>query len=307
MDSTAAFQLLRLLEIPGVGPVRVNRMVEHAKQEGMPFAHLLSDTRTLAAFLTETQVDSFVSSEGKHCEAWNQARQSKSHIITVLDGVYPARLRSVLGDRTPPVLMVRGNSTLLEATSVSFCGSRKASAKGIDTARDCAEQLAANGVNVASGYATGVDTAVHRCALESGGTTAVVLAEGILNFAVKRELARSWDWDRVVVVSEFPAHQRWNVSGAMQRNRTICALSKAMILIEARTKGGSIEAGRECLKLDLPLFAAVYDEMPQASQGNRWLLEHGARPLLKSRATNRANLNSLYQAMSEDRFQAVTS
>jgi hypothetical protein len=49
---------------------------------------------------------------------------------------------------------------------------------------------------------------------------------------------------------------------AMQRNKTICGLSRAMVLIEARSTGGSIQAGRDCLKMGLPLFAAVYEGSP---------------------------------------------
>jgi len=41
-----------------------------------------------------------------------------------------------------------------------------------------------------------------------------------------------------------------------------------MILIEARTTSGSIQAGRDCLRLGLPLFAAVYEGMPESATGN---------------------------------------
>lgn len=73
-----------------------------------------------------------------------------------------------------------------------------------------------------------------------------------------------------------------------------------MILIEAGSQGGSIEAGRECLGLHLPLFAAVYDATPEAPEGNRQLLEQGARPPFRSRSTGRASLGPVYQTLQND-------
>jgi predicted Rossmann fold nucleotide-binding protein DprA/Smf involved in DNA uptake len=79
----------------------------------------------------------------------------------------------------------------------------------------------------------------------------------------------------------------------MQRNKTICALSRAMILIESASTGGSMEAGRAALKMGTPLYAPVYDSMPETAVGNRELLEQGAHPLLKSRSTGRANMKEV--------------
>lgn len=84
--------------------------------------------------------------------------------------------------------------------------------------------------------------AAHRAALESGGTTILVLCEGILNFYFKKDFKDIWDWDRIAVISEFLPGIPWSVRNAMQRNKTICALSRAMLLVESGTNGESIEA-----------------------------------------------------------------
>lgn len=82
----------------------------------------------------------------------------------------------------------------------------------------------------------------------------------------------------------------------MQRNRTIVGLSLAMILIEAGATGGSIAAGREALRMSVPLFAPEYAGMPETATGNRELLHEGGRPLLRSRSTMRANLEPVLTA-----------
>jgi len=200
-------------------------------------------------------------------------------------------------------LLCLGNFELLNHVSVGFCGSREASDKGMATARDAATLLANDKINIVSGFAAGVDMNAHRAALAAGGTTTVVLAEGILRFRVKKDISDLWDEARTLVVSEFGPNLPWSVSHAMQRNRTICGLSRAMVLIEARTTGGSIEAGRICLSIGLPLFAAVYEGSPESATGNEELLSRGAQRLMKSKSRDLPNIRPILDAIG--RPQAV--
>jgi predicted Rossmann fold nucleotide-binding protein DprA/Smf involved in DNA uptake len=87
----------------------------------------------------------------------------------------------------------------------------------------------------------------------------------------------------------------------MQRNKTICGLSLAMLLIEARSTGGSIQAGRDTFKLGLPLFAAVYEGAPESATGNEELLSQGAKRLFKSRSTDLPNIRPILEAISVGR------
>ena len=67
--------------------------------------------------------------------------------------------------------------------------------------------------------------------------------------------------------------------------------------MEARSTGGSIQAGRACLRLGLPPFAAVWAGLPEAASGHRGLLAQGARRLMKSRAANRPNVGPAVDAV----------
>jgi hypothetical protein len=66
-----------------------------------------------------------------------------------------------------------------------------------------------------------------------------------------------------------------------------------------------MDAGRQCLRLNLPLFVAEYSGMPPEAEGNRILIKEGALRLLKSRSTNRANLGELYRALSSETFHPM--
>lgn len=233
-------------------------------------------------------------------DIWQKlAAQGVKVLVQGWDG-YPQRLTAMLGDTAPPVLYVRGATELLTAPGVGFCGSRKASDKGLGVAGECARLLSADHINIVSGYAHGVDLAAHCAALEAGGTTTVVLAEGILHFRVKEQV-RQWisgeDFSNLVVVSEFPPNLPWKAHNAMIRNRTICGLSNALVVIESGMEGGTFEAAKTALALNEPLFCVEYADPAESAAGNSWLVEHGAISLRRSRS-GQPNLAGIVEAIS---------
>jgi DNA processing protein len=297
-NSVEVSQILKLLLVPRIGSVAAHVILGFYKERWGSLEALSSSPDFLAEYLSESQISSFYKNQEEVENLLKSLEERNIRLISYYDSNYPRFLLKNLGGRSPLLLSVLGNTDLLEKKSVGFCGSRKASEKGLRVAYDCAEQLANLGVNVVSGYASGVDAETHKAALmQNQGTTAIILPEGILNFRVKRELKNLWDWSRVVVVSEFLPHAKWSVGNAMQRNKTICGLSSAMILIEARTTGGSIAAGRDCLRMGLPLFAAIYEGMPETATGNQELLGQGAIQLAKSRSTQRANIKRVLRVI----------
>jgi DNA processing protein len=194
-----------------------------------------------------------------------------------------------------PILSTLGNLALLDTPGLGFCGSRKASEKGIAVAVDCAEQAVRAGFTVVSGNAAGVDLAAHRTALAEGGATIMVLAEGIDRFRIRRELRQVWNWERVLVISQFPAEATWQAYRAMERNDVIIALSRALIVVEAGETGGTLAAGLRTLQVGKPLFVADYENIDVVAPGNAQLLAKGAMRLRRSRETGRANVASLQE------------
>ena len=205
---------------------------------------------------------------------------------------YPEKLKSVLNKQAPKELHYLGNLKILNKKGIGFCGSRNASLKGLAAASDCAEQIVENNATAISGYANGVDIVAHYTALKFGGTTIIVLPEGIDKFRVKKEIQEVWDWERVLVISQFKPDDMWQAYRAMNRNQVIIALSDAMIVIEAQEKGGTIEAGKSTIKLKMPLFVVEYEDMLN-SGGNSILLQMGAKSLKKSKTSGRASIRAV--------------
>jgi DNA processing protein len=165
-----------------------------------------------------------------------------------------------------------------------MCGSRNATEEGLKAAIACGEVAARQGLAVVSGYARGVDMATHVAALAAGGTTVIVLPEGINRFRVKREpFAEVWDPARALVVSQFAPTRPWSAGAAMTRNAVIIGLSLALVVVEASEKGGTLAAGTTALDLNRRVITLDFAQTPP---GNSVLLRRGA-----VRARNRAELS----------------
>ncbi|MCY4033365.1 MAG: DNA-processing protein DprA [Hyphomicrobiales bacterium] len=220
--------------------------------------------------------------------------------INLDDARYPNRVKVIMGKNAPKHLDMVGNIKLLDMAGLGLCGSRHATDKSLEIARDCAEQAAQNNVSVVSGNAAGVDFKSHFNCLEAGGKTILVIPEGMNHFRIRKDLQPVWDWERVLVVSQFDVDKHWGKYRAMKRNQLVLALSRVMIVVESGEKGGSLNTGKEALKHDIPLYVTQHQDMSVSTKGNRILLKMGARKLSKSRSSSRANLVEVFKSVEED-------
>jgi DNA protecting protein DprA len=282
--------VLTLMRLPGVGPARIRRALAVLSVAEMPIEEAFSASGR--SLLTDSGVSPSAPQAAIGHVADELGREGVRCLVAPFsDLALPESARRNL----PPVLFAVGPTYLIATPSVGFSGSRSATGRGLEVAADIAEQVSGQGFNVVSGGAKGVDITAHRTALTNGGTTTVVLAEGILQYRMRQELRAIFDPARTLVVSEFFPDVAWIASRAMQRNRTICALSRALVLIEARASGGTFAAGEAALAMGVPLFTADYSSKLESNDGNRILLERGGVALRQSRATGRANLARLFE------------
>lgn len=105
----------------------------------------------------------------------------------------------------------------------------------------------------------------------------IVLAEGIDFFRVKRDFAADLDAESTLVISQFAPTQTWQAHAAMARNSIIFGLSRALVVIEAGERGGTLAAGHGALKMGRPVL--VVDFGNDTPAGNRILLDAGAEPV----------------------------
>ena len=86
----------------------------------------------------------------------------------------------------------------------------------------------------------------------------------------------------------------------MTCNQVIIGSSKAMIVIEAGEKGGTMNSGMETIKHDTPLYVAEYQDMSVDARGNKKLLEMDGKRLARSRSAGRANMTNIFANIEQD-------
>jgi DNA processing protein len=189
---------------------------------------------------------------------------------------YPPLLAEI--SDPPKCIWTRGDRRALNGLAVAVIGARDASREGLIVAGDIASDLARAGVVVVSGLAKGIDAAAHKGALAGGGLTIAVLGTGIdvIYPPQNRELTEQIA-ARGLVITEFPpgsAPEDWHFP---RRNRIISGLSKAVVVVEAREKSGSLITARLAADQGRDVMAVPGTAFGGINRGANALLRDGAK------------------------------
>lgn len=265
--------VLVLSALPGVGPVRFNRLTEHFGGPEKVFSASRSDLLSVRDIGKET-AEAILQWE----QHFNLSRElqlmERSGVRYVIRGEsgYPRSL-SLLGD-APPGLYVKGE--VPPVLSVAIIGTRRPSIYGRGIARKFAAELARAGACVISGLARGIDTEAHEGALE-GGKTIAVLGCGIdyvyppENRQLYERIANSG-----ALISEFPFGRKPDAQTFPQRNRLVSGISDGVLVVESDTRGGSMITARFAAEQGRTVFAVPGRIDQASSRGCHALIRDGA-------------------------------
>ncbi len=275
-----AEQWLTLQFLPGLGCSRINRLVaalgspgevlrhrrelaEHCPGIGQALATLLRDDRAIAL-------------------ARERALRELEHIerigLTLLSCAcadYPPALGDI-ADK-PVLLYVKGQAALLREPMLAVIGARSASEYGRRVARHFAAAAAERGLVIVSGAAYGIDAAAHQSTLAAGGKTVAVLGCGVdvaypaTHRRLLVDIAESG-----AVISEFPLGTRPEAFRFPIRNRIISGLARAVLVVEASEKSGSLITARLALDQGREVMAVPGRIDSPKSSGAHWLIQQGA-------------------------------
>lgn len=264
----------------GIGEVSIKKAIAFIESNNLSWDDFIQDRNLLYHFgLKDNVITNISTTKSQAYALYEELELSGVKILSESDIAYPQYLKKMLQDKCPSILFVSGNIDLLNSIAVGFCGSRKASAKGIGIAADCSRQLTKENITVISGYAAGTDLAAHKSALENGGNTVFVLAEGILRYSKKREIRDYLNSSNHVFISQFMPKTTWNAGNAMRRNSVIIGLSRAMILVESGKTGGTFAAGEEALRVGCPLLVIDFAQPEVSAEANPYFIAAGGKPI----------------------------
>ena len=209
-------------------------------------------------------------------DAVRRARAASIAVVPWSAPAYPAALSTIADP--PPVLWTRGQVDALSAPAVAIVGSRAASPYGLAVAEQLAGDLAACGLVIVSGLARGVDSAAHRGALAAGGITVAVLGSGVdvIYPAEHASLSNAIEATGALV-SELEPGTGPRPRFFPLRNRIISGLSRAVVVIEASEKSGSLITARCALDQGRDVLAVPGNILSGRNRGAHALLRDGAR------------------------------
>ncbi|MES1152006.1 MAG: DNA-processing protein DprA, partial [Dongia sp.] len=216
-----------------------------------------------------------------------------ARLIARPESDYPEALAAI--EDAPPVIAIRGRGELLAVPKVALVGARNASANGRQIARTMAQGLASAGFAVVSGMARGIDTAAHSGALEDkggeGGTIAVVA--GGIDVLYPPENAALFDrlaTEGMILAEAGPGTEPL-ARHFPRRNRIVSGLSRAVVVVEAAMKSGSLITARYALENRTPQVSAVFSRRFARNlarllkppgllfqRRSRWKRHHAPRP-----------------------------
>ncbi|OFW37481.1 MAG: DNA protecting protein DprA [Acidobacteria bacterium RIFCSPLOWO2_12_FULL_67_14b] len=178
----------------------------------------------------------------------------------------------------PDELWVRGDLSICLKPAIAVVGARAASRNGLAMAAAIAGDLARAGVVVVSGLARGIDSAAHAGALAAGGLTVAVLGTGIdvVYPAEHRELS-----ERIalsgLLVTEFSPGAPPEVFHFPRRNRIISGLSRAVVVIEAAERSGSLITARLAADQGRDVMVVPGPVLGGRNRGAHALIRDGAK------------------------------
>jgi DNA processing protein len=208
-----------------------------------------------------TAVERESADRGIHALAWN-------------DAGFPPLLLAI--PDCPPVLWYRGSIDLFDVPAVAIVGSRAATVVAMQTAQRLSHDLAALGLVIVSGMARGVDSAAHHGALHAGRTIAVLgcgvdVAYPREHAGLAGEIASSG-----AILSEYPPGTPPMAFHFPARNRLISGLSRAVVVIEASERSGSLITARCALEQGREVMAVPGNVLSGRNRGGHALIRDGA-------------------------------
>lgn len=181
-----------------------------------------------------------------------------SKFVTILDEDYPQILKNVY--KPPFVLYYHGDLSLAKnyEKCLSVIGSRDCSNYAIKATQHLLKGLL-DRYNIVSGLALGIDAVAHEFALDNGGKTIAILGSGInychpkTNLDLYKKIK-----DKGLILSEYPNELAPKPEYFPFRNRIVAALSKGLLVAEAKARSGSLVSVMYATSLSRDIFCPPY-------------------------------------------------
>ena len=187
--------------------------------------------------------------------------------ITINDDIYPECLKEI--SNPPEKLYYKGNLELLKSERmIAVVGTRNPSSYGKLCCEYMIKKMSKADITIVSGFAKGIDSIAHKTSLITGTKTIAVIASGLdivypaSNLSLYREIE-----EKGLILTEYEPGTKPFKGNFPQRNRIIAGLSKGVIVVESKDRGGSLITADLALEYNRDVYAVPGDIFSEYSKG----------------------------------------
>lgn len=188
--------------------------------------------------------------------------------------------------QVPEKLYIMGEFPDEDLVYLAVVGSRKFTSYGREACEKLIEGLRGYPIAIVSGFALGMDTIAHKKAMEMGLRTLVFPGSGLsknaihpkANINLMEEVVRKGG----CLISEYEENFKATHWSFPMRNRLMAAISKAVLIIEAEEKSGTMITARLATEYNKDVLAIPGNIFSPNSKGTNKLLRLGATPITSS-------------------------
>ncbi|MGC8604347.1 MAG: DNA-processing protein DprA, partial [Desulfomonilaceae bacterium] len=274
VTSQDIYNWLALERIPMVGPLTIAKLIESFREPQEVFRASAAEIRRKTG-LSERLSKSIALYQPESVEInrdMSLLDRLEARLITRWGRYYPSNLKDIYDP--PALLFVRGSLLAEDYRAVAMVGTRNPTRYGIEFAKSLTRDLVRSSFTIISGLARGIDTVCHQTALKEGGRTIAVIGCGLdvvypkENGGLIQQIA-----ERGAVVSEFRPGIAPLKTNFFRRNRIVSGLSKAVIVVQAAKKSGSLITAYHALEQNRDVFAVPGAITNERSRGPHYLIK----------------------------------
>ncbi|HLJ66972.1 MAG TPA: DNA-processing protein DprA [Chloroflexota bacterium] len=279
MSSPDIGYLVGLSLLPGIGPARFHRILDHFGEPELAWraserelVALGVDARSMPALVEKRRTISIEAELEK-------LRRHDVRVLSIFDVGYPLRLKEIFN--APPLLYIKGEITRQDDSSIGVVGTRGPTVYGKELTARVVPELVRVGLTVVSGLARGIDSIAHHAALDAGGRTIAVLGSG-LDVIYPAENRRLFERiaQRGAVISDYPLGTKPDAFNFPARNRIISGLSLGTVVMEAQLGSGALITADYALEQNREVFAFPGRATDRGSSGCNRLIREGRAKLV---------------------------
>jgi len=186
----------------------------------------------------------------------------------------------------PKILYLRGKLPSKDLTYLAVVGSRKFTSYGKDICQKLIHGLRGYPIVIVSGLALGIDSIAHQAALDSDLITLSFPGSGLDNSVLHPrtniKLAQEIIDKGGCLLSELEPNWKATLYSFPQRNRLMAGISKAVLIIEAEEKSGTLITARMALDYNRDVLVVPGSALSANSKGTNNLIRQGATPITSS-------------------------